>query len=480
LRRIHNTIRTLVGRFELHADYERVLVVAPASTLPSLLDSLVQVQQMLTNDEAAQGLAVSVGVARGPLALMNVASGKDVPIGEARSDADLLADHAAPSAIFVAGDIRNALVHGQLDFPDGRQLPVGRRRTLRLTNRDRGVPAYEVLWSHRELGLRRQSRTRRRRAVINDWHRVGDQGFLLTDDGEQYFTFRRFVATPGDLDIGQPVYFIAKPPLRAGDRPLAAAVLGVNSEAVGEVVGAGPNGPFVRVNDEEGNYLDLRGDETSDAILTVGDRVVFQVAEDAGEPIAEHIRRTLDRTSVTDRFLAATMDELRRHQAGGAAQAVRRATRSREQQINPDPRTEWQRCFKLCDIASRDWVPAALEGALGEGHVAGWRSLGPVHDPDSALEHEHWLAEQKQYDRDWATPWGETVKPVVDQVQLALRNAARLPQFPDELHLNSDNNPVALVGEHAGRALAQALKTGVIGAIPVEAKKVVAELDAIR
>ena len=115
-----------------------------------------------------------------------------------------------------------------------------------------------------------------------------DFGYILRDD-EQYYYDPRLLASEARPARGDTVFFIAKPPLKAGGKPIAAAVPVKGKHAVGTIVNMLPSGRagFVQVADERGHRFNLyMGLTEAIAEAQVGERFRFVASENRRGPSA--------------------------------------------------------------------------------------------------------------------------------------------------------------------------------------------------
>ncbi|GEM_PF-5136041 len=115
-----------------------------------------------------------------------------------------------------------------------------------------------------------------------------DFGYIIRGD-EKYYYDPRLLASEERPARGDTVFFVAKPPLKAGGKPTAAAVLVKGKHAAGAVVNVLPSGRacFLQVADGRGHRFNIFMDlpETMSEV-TLGKRFRFVASENRRGPSA--------------------------------------------------------------------------------------------------------------------------------------------------------------------------------------------------
>jgi len=451
-----------------------ITIVTESWQLRELVSGLIDLHRDFR--ENACGVVIATGVAAGPWEVIRATGGDQLLLGPARHDAGQLAAHAAPHALLLARTARDMLRNepymGLNSLPD-----TSGRLVVRGAASERGISAYEILHSGHEYGLRGRRVDRRRRGMVIAWDDELDHGFLITDDGETYYTQARFLAGVDALNVHNPVYFVPKPPLKTGERRVAAAVVPLGTPLPGTVAGGSPTRRNIRIEDGEGNFQHVFYDGAEVQRYATGDPVAVTLTDATGElRVAQIDYREPDQSvSITDRFVLAVMEHLRARGASGAAQAVRRATKNLPSSMLP-PTADYQRVMRLARYLLTDLAVPSLQMVGADIDARSIEGLAAVHD---TVEVE-WAASQLKdvidgLPEELDPRVRQDIRPVLKEIRLALKSATQLP--PPGAPPTWGNNPAARSAEHAGRALAEALLCGVVNAVPVQTKRVAELLD---
>ena len=166
----------------------------PVEDLLVTLSLAVQVQEAMLND-VSQTVGLSLGVSVGPADCILAADGQRHWTGGPLVESTSLAQHGASSAIltelrvqdFLARETRPLVgTHGQL-------LVFSKRRTVRDAQHQTLIGAHELLWQNQEFGLRSGKRSQRLRGRVQRWVGESQHGFILSDDGEFFYTDQRYL-----------------------------------------------------------------------------------------------------------------------------------------------------------------------------------------------------------------------------------------------------------------------------------------------
>lgn len=439
------------------------------------------------------GPRLAIGLAAGPAFQLLGADGETHWTGDAAERAELLSNHAAAGALVADSKVRQVLLQSsQGSSREAAEIAFGRKLAIRVAGQSVGYACYELLWGGVAYGLRpRKGRPRRRRGTIQRWDANRHHGFVVTDDGDFFYTDRRYLTGQSDPRPEQTVYFVPASPLKTGKNPVASALVGVGDRMSGEVIRTDGH-VLIRSTDRVMNGQDIPHDgDDLEVGLERGDTVRFTVGEAARGPVAvaialpddlPSIRNEITVTnldqpaSVTDRFIAGVMDTLARKGAGGAASSVQRATRKRPGAISRSSQTEQDRVFALVDHALQVWVRRALQMIDQEVLAARIGTLEPITTAEHAALAVRWLRDFIGRLRDATrSQFGDDYAPVFSEALRAASHAAQISRQEEE----PLTEPMLLSIQHAARACALAFRVGVFTAIPPEVRDVATKLDAI-
>ena len=178
--------------------------------------------------------------------------------------------------------------------------------------------------------------------------------------------------------------------------------------------------------------------------------------------------------SIADQFVEATVEELRKRQAAGAASAVIRSVSNR---LGGRESRAWRRrrTLALADHALRVWARRALQHVDEDVYVGGLDSLGPIVDEQDAAYAAEVLGGYMSQLREPAPPWFDDVGPALKDIRAALVVAGSMAL--DDLGVPDDS--AERCAQACGRAVARLFLDGVISALPPEVAAVARQLDAL-
>jgi hypothetical protein len=237
------------------------------------------------NDSQRIKCYVCTGIATGELVRFETSQGSEDYIGTVADCASRLCGAASPNGILVDEATIDAANMGRIASKVGQAL----RRTsgeyrgepykLSLKGLAHPVTYYEINWERDRFGIKSQAASSQVQSAMptspavsagqrmqNDrinpiagrmkYWADGDQyGFIDGDDGESYFTSPAFIAGDELPDLNDRVFFTRQPPAKAGQKPVAAAVLtvGVKAEGLIERIVEERGFGFASVADQRGH-----------------------------------------------------------------------------------------------------------------------------------------------------------------------------------------------------------------------------------
>ena len=186
------------------------------------------------------------------------------------------------------------------------------------------ISFHQLRWSERLFEEKRSSAVSggprdRLRGRVERWDTNRQHGFLLSVEGEWFYADSRFTVDGLDLDVGEEVFFIARPPLQPGKNRVAGAILATGHSVDGTVVNmpAGEPFGFVAVLDSMGTeqHVMMRKEDNNVWPIAVGKDVGFVVGENAQgalatstAPLGEFVERP-DNPRVSLRSMLREFDE---------------------------------------------------------------------------------------------------------------------------------------------------------------------------
>jgi class 3 adenylate cyclase len=159
----------------------------------------------------------------------------------------------------------------------------------------------------------------RLRGRVERWESARGHGFIRSSGGEWFYTDSRYTIDGLQLDVGEEVFFVARPALQPGKNQVAAAVLALGHSAEGQVVSMPSAQPFgfiaVRDSMDSEQHVLMRDDDTNVWPIAVGTDVGFVVGENAqgatatfAAPLGEFAERRDDHATVSVRSLLDGFD----------------------------------------------------------------------------------------------------------------------------------------------------------------------------